>query len=167
VLLIDTDMRRPRLHKAFEVPNDVGVSSLVVGEGRLEDAIKSTLVPGLFVMPCGPIPPNPAELLHTKAFADLLDQLAGKFDRVVLDSPPVAAVADGLVLATLVDGVLLVVKSGKTNREVAKRTLRSLRDVKAPLFGAVLNDVDLARSSYGEYYGYGYRYYGYTEKKEA
>ncbi len=168
VLIIDTDMRRPRLHKAFGVPNEVGVSSLVVGEGSLESAIKSTEVPGLFIMPCGPVPPNPAELLHTKAFADLLAKLSDRFDRVLLDSPPVGAVADAVVLATLVDGVVMVLKAGKTNRDVALRTVRALRDVKAPIYGAVLNDVDLERSKYGDYYyGYSYRYYGEGDKKGA
>ncbi len=168
VLIVDTDMRRPRLHKAFGVSNEVGVSSLVVGEGKLDDAIKSTEVPGLFIMPCGPIPPNPAELLHTQAFAELLGRLGDKFDRVLLDSPPVGAVADAVVLATQVDGVVMVLKAGKTNRDVAQRTVRALRDVKAPIYGAVLNDVDLDRSKYGDYYyGYAYRYYGETEKKGA
>jgi succinoglycan biosynthesis transport protein ExoP len=166
VLIVDTDMRRPRIHKAFGVPNDVGVSSLVVGEGKFEDAIKSTEIAGLFVLPCGPIPPNPAELLHTKAFDELLTQLGGRFDRIILDSPPVGAVADALVLATQVDGVVVVLKAGKTNRDLAQRTVRALRDVQARIFGAVLNDVDLERSKYGDYYyGYAYRYYGYGEKK--
>lgn len=164
VLIVDTDMRRPRIHKAFGVPNDVGVSSLVVGEGKLDDAIKSTEVAGVFVLPCGPVPPNPAELLHTKAFADLLEQLGQRFDRVILDSPPVGAVADAVVLSTQVDGVVVVLKAGRTNRDMAMRTVRTLRDVKANLYGAVLNDVDLERSKYGDYYyGYSYRYYG--EKK--
>jgi capsular exopolysaccharide synthesis family protein len=165
VLIIDTDMRRPRLHKAFGVPNDVGVSSLVVGEGKLEDAIKTTEVPGMFLLPCGPVPPNPAELLHTRAFAELLETLDGKFDRVILDSPPVGAVADAVVLATQVNGVVLVLKAGVTHRDVAKRTVRALNDVKAMMLGAVLNDVNLDRSRYGDYYyGYAYRYYGYGEK---
>lgn len=168
VLIIDTDMRRPRLHKAFGVSNEMGVSSLVVGDGRLDDAIKSTEVPGLFIMPCGPIPPNPAELLHTKAFSDLLEKLGERFDRILLDSPPVGAVADAVVLATLVDGVVMVLKAGKTHRDVALRTVRALRDVKAPLYGAVLNDVDLERSKYGDYYyGHSYRYYGEGDKKGA
>lgn len=168
VLIIDTDMRRPRIHKAFGVPNDMGVSSLVVGDGSLEGAIKSTEVPGLFVMPCGPVPPNPAELLHTKAFSELLEKLGERFDRILLDSPPVGAVADAVVLATQVDGVVLVLKAGKTNRDMASRTVRALRDVNAPIYGAVLNDVDLNRSKYGDYYyGYAYRYYGEGEKKEA
>jgi capsular exopolysaccharide synthesis family protein len=169
VLLIDTDMRRPRLHKAFGVPNDVGVSSLLVGDGTIDSAIKTTEVPGLFLLSCGPVPPNPAELLHTKAFSDLLAQLGTRFDRIVLDSPPVGAVSDAVVLATLVDGVVMVLKAGKTQSDTARRTVRMLRDVKAPLFGAVLNDVDLERTKYGDYYyGYAYRYYGYGDpKKEA
>lgn len=165
VLLIDTDMRRPRLHKAFGVPNDVGVSSLVVGEGKLDEAIKTTEVPGVYLLPCGPVPPNPAELLHTRAFGELLETLDGMFDRVLLDSPPVGAVADAVVLATQVNGVVMVLKAGVTNRDVAKRTLRALQDVKATMLGAVLNDVNLERSRYGDYsYGYSYRYYGYGEK---
>ncbi|MEW6434121.1 MAG: polysaccharide biosynthesis tyrosine autokinase [Myxococcota bacterium] len=168
VLILDTDMRRPRLHRAFGVPNDVGVSSLVVGEGTLEAAIKSTEVSGLFVLPCGPVPPNPAELLHTKAFAELLTQLGDRFDRVILDSPPVGAVADAVVLATQVDGVVVVLKAGQTHRDMAQRTVKALRDVKANIFGAVLNDVNLEKSKYGDYYyGYAYRYYGEGEKKGA
>jgi capsular exopolysaccharide synthesis family protein len=166
VLIVDTDMRRPRIHKVFGVPNESGVSSLVVGEGTLDDAVKTTEVDNLFVLPCGPVPPNPAELLHTKAFADLLEQLSSRFDRVILDSPPVGAVTDAIVLATQVDGVVLILKAGKTNRDMATRTVRALRDVKARVFGAILNDVDLKRSKYGDYYyGYSYRYYGYGEKK--
>lgn len=168
VLLVDTDMRRPRLHKAFGVSNERGVSSVVVGEGKLEDAIKSTEIPGLFVMPCGPVPPNPAELLHTKAFGDILAQLSERYDRVILDTPPVGAVADAVVLSTQVDGVVLVLKAGKTNKDLAKRTVRALRDVKANIYGAVLNDVNLESSKYGDYYyGYAYRYYGESEKKGA
>lgn len=169
VLLLDTDMRRPRLHKPFGVPNDIGVSSLVVGEGRDEDAIKTTDVPNLFVLPCGPIPPNPAELLHTDAFKDLIKRLSQKFDRIIFDSPPIGAVADAVVLATQVDGVLVVLKAGATHREVAKRAIRALNDVKARVFGAVLNDIDPSKARYGDYYGYGYSTYGYYygEKKEG
>lgn len=168
VLIVDTDMRRPRLHKAFGVSNEIGVSSVVVGEGKLDDAVKNTEVPGLYIMPCGPVPPNPAELLHTQAFADLLQKLGDKFDRIILDTPPVGAVADAVVLATQVDGVVLVLKAGQTNRDIAKRTVRALADVKANVYGAVLNDVNLQNSKYGDYYyGYAYRYYGEGEKKGA
>ncbi len=153
-LLVDTDMRRPRLHRAFGVPNDVGVSSLVVGEGTVEAAVKSTEVPGLFVLTCGPIPPNPAELLHTEAFRELLEGLAERFDRVILDSPPLSAVADAAVLATQVDGVVLVLKGGKTTRELARRAVRALDDVNAKLLGVILNAVSLDDPKYGGYYNY-------------
>ncbi|MGQ0507686.1 MAG: GumC family protein [Myxococcaceae bacterium] len=166
VILLDTDMRRPRLHKAFGVPNDIGVSSVVVDPGKFEDAIKSTEVPGLFVLPCGPVPPNPAELLHTQAFSELLRKLSDRFDKIILDSPPLGAVADAAVLSTKADGVLLVLKAGKTSRELARRAVRSVMDVNAKLLGVILNNIDLRDRKYGDYY-YAYRTYGqyYGEKK--
>jgi polysaccharide biosynthesis transport protein len=162
VLLMDTDMRRPRLHRAFGVANDVGVSSLVVGEGSLEHAIKSTDVPDLFVLPCGPLPPNPAELLHTRAFSELLGKLQERYDCILLDSPPLGPVSDALVLAKQTDGILLVLKAGVTHREQARRAIRSLRDVKARIIGALLNHVDMKAGKYGaEYNPYSYyRSYG-------
>ncbi len=166
VLLLDTDMRRPRLHKTFGVANDVGISSLVVGEGTLDKAIKSTEVPGLFLLPCGPVPPNPAELLHTQAFKELLRTVSAKFDRVILDSPPLNAVADSAVLATQVDGVVVVVKAGRTNREQARRAVRALNDVQARLFGAVLNDLNPSDPKYNSYYA-AYRGYGDTQDEAA
>jgi succinoglycan biosynthesis transport protein ExoP len=160
VLLMDTDMRRPRLHKAFGVPDDTGVSSLVVGEGSLEGAIKSTDVPNLFVLPCGPLPPNPAELLHTRAFSELLGKLRERFDCILLDSPPLGPVSDALVLSKQADGILLVLKAGGTHRDQAKRAIRSLRDVKAHVIGALLNHVDV-RGGRSEYSAYNYyRSYG-------
>ncbi|MFL5349030.1 MAG: GumC family protein [Hyalangium sp.] len=165
VLLLDTDMRRPRLHKAFGVPNDVGISSLVVGEGSLDTAVKSTEVPNLFVLPCGPVPPNPAELLHTQAFADLLKAAGGKFDRIILDSPPLNAVSDSAVLATQADGVVMVLRAGKTNREAARRALRSLADVQAQMYGAILNDLDVMDARYRDTY-LNYRgYYGHAAEE--
>lgn len=161
VLLMDTDMRRPRLHKAFGVPDDVGVSSLVVGEGSLEGAIKSTDVPNLFVLPCGPLPPNPAELLHTRAFSELLGKLHERFDCILLDSPPLGPVSDALVLSKQADGILLVLKAGRTQREQAKRAIRSLRDVKARVIGALLNHVDMRGGKGADYSTYNYyRSYG-------
>src|SRR5262249_17645161 len=123
----------------------------------------STEVPGLFVLPCGPIPPNPAELLHTNAFSDLLQKLGTKFDRIILDSPPIAAVADAVVLATKVDGVVLVLKAGSTSREVARRAIGSLRRVKAKVLGAILNNIDLRAPQYGEYL-YAYQSYNHADQ---
>ncbi len=169
VLVVDTDMRRPRLHKVFGVPNDVGISSLIVGEGRPEHAIKSTEVPGLFVLTCGPIPPNPAELLHTRAFAELIKNLSEKFDRVILDSPPIAAVADPVILSTQVDGVALIVKAGRTSKELVRRSVLSLRSVNAKLFGIILNNTELSSGTKygGAYYANQYGYYYRANKDEA
>ena len=162
VLIVDTDMRRPRLHRSMGVANEQGVSTVLLGETTIENAIKSTEVPGLYLMPCGPVPPNPAELLHTEQFHRLLDQLGERFDLVLLDSPPIVAAADAAVLSTQVDGVVFVARFKKTTKEMAKKMLRSLRDLNAPLLGAVLNDVDLESREYGYYAYKRYGYYGDT-----
>ena len=165
VLLIDADMRRPRIHKAFELPNGAGLSSLILGEGNMEDTILSTGVPNLSAVTCGPIPPSPSELLHSAGFTALLGRLSQQFDRIIIDSPPVAAVSDALIIATQVDGAVLVVKAGKTTREAVQRAARSLGDVKARILGAILNDIDMQDSRYGGYY-YAYGQY-YGEKREG
>jgi capsular exopolysaccharide synthesis family protein len=163
-LVIDTDMRRPRVHRIYGLPNDSGLSTLILQSTRLDDVVQQTMVPNLFILPCGPIPPNPSELLHTERFKQILEEADGKFDRVILDSPPVAAVTDALILAGSVDGVVLVVKAGKTVGEIAMRTKRSLDDIKARLFGVVINDLDLDRRGYGSYYYYQRYGYYYGEK---
>ena len=159
-LIVDTDMRRPRLHRAFSVSNDHGLSSVIVGEATLDQAIQKTEMALLDVLPCGPIPPNPAELLHTDRFAELVRELEDRYDRVIFDAPPVGAVADPAVLATVTDGIVLVVKCDKTRKDSAKHALRVLRDAHVNVLGVVLNDVDLDEKRYGAaYYAY-YRRYG-------
>ncbi|MEO1339175.1 MAG: polysaccharide biosynthesis tyrosine autokinase, partial [Myxococcota bacterium] len=110
VLLLDTDLRKPRLHRAFGVSGEEGLTSVLVGES-LQNVIKQTDVADLFVLPCGPTPPNPAELLHTEKFAKVLDELSELYDRVILDSPPVGAVTDASILSRLVDATILVVQA--------------------------------------------------------
>ena len=168
VLLVDADMRRPRIHRIFGLESRAGLSSLILGEGTLGALVQRTQVPGLDVLPCGPVPPNPAELLHTAAFQRLLGEMAAGYDRVIIDSPPVGVVADAVVMGTRVDGVLVVLKAGKTSRTVAAHAVKQLRDVNAPIFGAVLNDLDLSDQKYGQYayyYQYGY-YYGDKAKEK-
>lgn len=162
VLIIDADMRRPRQHRAMGVANETGLSTVLLGETTIDDAVKSTEVAGMFLMPCGPVPPNPAELLHSDKFQGLLDRLGEKFDLVLLDSPPLVAAADAAVLSTLVDGVVYVARFKKTTKDLAKRMLRTLRDINAPVLGAVLNDVDLESREYGYYSYKRYGYYGDT-----
>ncbi len=169
VLIVDADLRRPRLHKAMNVSRELGLTTVLLGEATLDDAIKTTDVPGLFVLPAGPKPPNPAELLLTDRFKALLEQMEGKFDRILLDSPPLLAVSDPVVLSRLSDGVLLVLQSGSTRIEDALLSVRTLRGVDAPVLGVILNDIDLDNRRYGygsKYYGYGSTY-GYGEDARA
>jgi len=167
VLLLDADMRRPRTHRILGVSNEVGLSSLIVGAAKLEDVIKSTAVPGLSVLVCGPVPPNPTDLLQTGAFSSLLSDLGKQYDKIVIDSPPVGAFADAAVISTLVDGTLLVLKAGKTSSDHARRALWALRNVKARIFGAVLNDLDLENRHYGYYYYNRHGYYYSRKTDEA
>jgi len=158
VLVVDTDMRRPRLHASTNVPSTRGLSNLILGEENFDEFVKPTDIPNLFVLPCGPLPPNPAELLMTKRFEAVLAELANRYDRVILDSPPLQAVTDAVVLSKLTDGVILVVRAGKTIRDEVKRSANMVRDVGGKIFGVVLNEFD--RRQGGSYYGYSY--YGYS-----
>ena len=166
-LLVDSDMRRPRLHKSFEVSNEVGLSSLIVGDSTIENAVKTTEVPGLFLLPSGPVPPNPAELLHSDRFREVADKLAGQFDRVLFDSPPVGAVTDPLLLANELEGTILVAKMLRTDRVAAERAVKALRGANAKLLGAVLNDVAVDKRRYGYYLGYYYGYGRYDQERKG
>jgi len=157
VLLVDTDMRKPRLHQSMRISRERGLSNLIVGNASFEEAIASTGVPNLDVLPCGPTPPNPAELLLTQRFQQLIAELRGRYERIILDSPPLLAVADAAVLGRLSDGVIMIAKSHETNRDDVARAGRQLRDVQAPLVGVVINSLDLSSRTYG-YAGYAYAY---------
>jgi capsular exopolysaccharide synthesis family protein len=169
VLLVDTDMRRPRIHEAVGVGNQVGVSSIIVGQSSLEQAVQSTEVDGLSVLACGPVPPNPADLLHTERFHQLLTELQQRYDKVILDSPPLGAVTDAAILGTQVSGVVLVARAGSTRKEAARHSVFQLQELGARVLGSVLNDVDLSRREYGYYHYYyrrGHYYYGYGEDQK-
>jgi polysaccharide biosynthesis transport protein len=164
VLLMDCDLRRPRVHKIFQKPNTKGVTSALIDSAQ--DAFYETEVPNLWVMPSGPVPPNPAELLHSAAFERLLATLGKKFDRVVIDSPPVMPVTDAAVIAPRVDGTLLVIRAFQTSKDATRQALRTLRDVGGRTVGAVLNAVDLQSRQYGYYYRYYYyRSSGYASNE--
>ncbi|MFH2006919.1 MAG: polysaccharide biosynthesis tyrosine autokinase [bacterium] len=163
-LIVDTDMRRPRVHKAFGITPKRGVSAVLVGECEVDDVVVETPVENLYCLPCGATPPNPAELLHTKRFRELIPELLKRFDRVIFDSPPVGAVTDPVILSKAVDGTILVVKTGVTARQLLAKTGRVLTDVNANVLGVVLNDIDPEQRTYGGYYHYYYykrRYYSY------
>jgi capsular exopolysaccharide synthesis family protein len=113
------------------------------------------------MLPCGPIPPNPAELILTEKFKALADELASRYDRVIFDSPPVTAVTDAAILINHVDGAILVLRPLSTHKTAAKQTARALKDVGGRILGAVFNNLDLENRSYGYYHYYYYRKYGY------
>jgi capsular exopolysaccharide synthesis family protein len=161
VLLVDTDMRRPRLHVSLGVPRNVGLSNLIVGDREYDEVIKSTDIPNLFVLPCGPLPPNPAELLMTHRFETVLAELSKRFDRVILDSPPLPY-TDAVVLSKQTDGVILVIHAGKTLRDDIQRAERNIRAVGGKIFGVILNAIEPDHRT-----GYYYSYYGYSEKSPS
>jgi polysaccharide biosynthesis transport protein len=161
VVLLDCDMRRPRIHRVFGKTNDIGVTTALIDPDGETDIVRETVVPNLSIVTTGPIPPNPSEILHSEAFTSLLRSLEARFDSVVIDSPPVAPVTDAAVLSTKVDGTVLVVRAFQTRKELARRAVRSLRDVGGRLVGTVLNAVDFERREYGYYQYYYYKRQGY------
>ncbi len=166
VLIIDADLRKPKIHKIFDEENGLGLSNFLSGQGELEAIIKKTEIPNLYYIPSGPIPPNPSELLGSNLFKSMLESLGESFDHLVLDSPPVLGFADSIILSTAVDGVILVVLSGKTPRETLQRAKEILYQVNAKILGVVINRVDIQRSDYGYYYYKYQHYYGEEEKKK-
>jgi succinoglycan biosynthesis transport protein ExoP len=161
VLLVDTDLRRPRIHRAFGLPNSTGISSAVVGQCDIDRAVSTTEIPNLDVLPCGPLPPNPAELLHTARFGDIMKWCADRYDRVIYDSPPTSAVTDPVVIGNRADGVILVIRAGRTTRGAAAYARRQLSDAKARILGTIVNSVDPKNPYYNYYYSQYYRSYAY------
>lgn len=154
VLIIDADMRRPRLHSVFGVSNGEGLSTILsseMSEKEILGVIQQEPSTKLNLLTSGPIPPNPAELIGSQPMAELLVTLQKNFTHVVIDSPPITSFTDGVLIASMVDGVILVVHSGKSSRQIVRRAKQLLNDVGARIFGVVLNNVDL-RSQENYYY---------------
>jgi capsular exopolysaccharide synthesis family protein len=155
VLHIDADMRRPRVHEIFEVPQEPGLSNLLVGDCKPSEAVKITGVQNLCVLAAGMIPPNPAELLGSKRCIEYFATLSEHFDWVIIDSPPVLAVADASILSNSATGVIFVVGADQTSRHTARAAVDQLNAVQAHMIGAVLNRADVERNPY--YYSTYYR----------
>ncbi len=153
VLLIDADLRKPTVHYTFRTENHVGLSNVLTRQLTLEEAISTTAQEKLWVLSSGPIPPNPSELLGSKNMQVLLEQAKEEYDVIVIDTPPVLAVTDAQILANLADGVVLVVSSGKTERDSAKKAKELLESAKAKILGVVLNNKKAEESHYYYYYG--------------
>jgi capsular exopolysaccharide synthesis family protein len=163
VVIIDADMRRPRLQRIFEMDHQEGLSSILssdVGETEMLELVRTDQASGLNVLTSGPIPPNPAELLGSDQMRRLMAALQARYTHVVVDSPPISSFTDGVLIATMVDGVLLVVHGGKSSRHIVRRSKQLLSDVGAKVFGVVLNNVNLQSHDYYYYQSYyGQKYY--------
>jgi len=159
VIVVDCDLRRPRVHQLFGRDRSVGTSNILVANCTIDEAIQQTDIPNVDMIASGPVPPNPSELLGSKHMMEMLVELRGRYERIIIDSTPISAVTDAVILSKIVDGVVLVIRAHQTNREVIRYAITQLRNVSAHIFGAVLNGVDMGRDSY-YYYQYYYYYYG-------
>ena len=153
VLLIDADLRKPTVHYTFNLKNVKGLTNVLTKQATLTDAVQSTEIDHLSILTCGPIPPNPAELLGSEAMSQFIESAKTVYDVVLFDTPPVLAVADAQILANRVDGSILVVASGSTEQDVARKSKDLLVSAKAKIIGAVLNRKKAKDSQYYYYYG--------------
>jgi capsular exopolysaccharide synthesis family protein len=166
VLMIDCDLRRPRLHAQFELPNAKGLTTWLSGEKNLDSLIQTCeKEPNLKVLTSGPVPPNPAELLGSEEMRKLLNILSEQYAHIIIDSPPVISFTDASILSTMVDGVILVVHGGRSSRAVVRRAKQQLLDVGAHVFGVVLNNVKVETHDY--YYSRYYSHYYQSDGEEA
>jgi polysaccharide biosynthesis transport protein len=161
VLIIDADMRRPRLHSVFGIPNERGLCTILaheMSEAELLSLVQKEETSGLYLLTSGPVPPNPAELIGSEQMRNLIDSLENTFDHIVIDSPPIASFTDGVLLSSLSDGVILVIHANKCSRKVVQRAQQTLQEIGAKVLGVVLNNVN---SHSPDYYYYRYQYESY------
>ena len=158
VLLVDGDMRKPTIHKMFSTPKKPGLANMITKRSKMDESIFKTEIDNLYVMPAGSLPPNPSELLGSKAMKELFAQLLKQFDKIFFDAPPLMAVTDAALLGSMTDGVLLVARAGEAQKEVVVHLQQEMKNTKITIAGTVLNDVNPKNTSSGYYYYY-QRYY--------
>ncbi|MFK3936228.1 CpsD/CapB family tyrosine-protein kinase [Alkalihalobacillus sp. NPDC078783] len=151
VLVIDADMRRPTAHYTFSLSNTRGLTNVLSKQSLLEETVQNTNIDNLSILTCGPIPPNPAELLNSQMMEIIIKEALSQFDIVFFDAPPVMAVTDAQLLASKVDGTILVTSSGKTDKEEAIKTKELLVKTNANLLGVILNNKSVDEKSYYYY----------------
>jgi capsular exopolysaccharide synthesis family protein len=168
VLAVDGDLRRPTLNQHFGLQKTPGLSDLIVGKAAASQAIQSTRIDGLQLIPCGYLPPNPAELLGSPMMKQVMEALRAHYDWVLVDAPPLLAMADAAVLASLAEGVVMVIAAEQATKPAVIRAIEQVRSVGGRITGVVLNRVNLERNSYyySQYYGEYYRSY-YAEGSSA
>ena len=168
VLLIDADLRRPSIDKILGMGPRSGLSNVLTGSATLEDAItRSSVLPNLSVLAAGTPPPNPAELLASTNMRDMLEEVRGRYDHIVVDTPPALSVTDAVVLSPRADAIVLVIRSGHTTKQALRRSRDILMQVNAKLSGVLLNAVDLSSPDYHYYYEYQGKYAGYYHDDES
>ena len=176
VLLIDADMRKPRVHKVFGLKNEKGLSTLIVGEHSMDDVINKNVYDGLDVVTAGIIPPNPAELLESARFADILKDFSEIYDVVIIDTPPLSPVSDAATIAPMTDGLILAVNISETPRDVFKSVIANISKPGIIRLGVVVNNIDFKQEKkFKSYYGYSYyhssyyksNYYYYTSDEDG
>lgn len=163
VLLVDSDMRKPTVHQIFKLPNDRGLSTVLAGEHASEHCIQASAQVNLDIMPCGPLPPNPAELIDSARMSALIEELKGRYDMVIFDAPPIIAVTDASILASKLDGLVLLLGMTKVTRKAATHALALLERAKVKVWGMVVRGVRPDTDGY--YYSYYHRYYGHVDKE--
>lgn len=156
VILVDADLRKPAVHKMFKLPNLRGLTNAIIHEQDMDELIFNTEVKNLFVLPAGPVPPNPSELLGSKSMKAVLENLSEKFDYIFIDAPPVAIVTDAAIIANVSHGVIIVSVSGKTDIKSIQYAKKLLSNVNANILGVVLNKVPTDKNSTYKYHHYGY-----------
>ncbi len=167
-LIIDCDLRKPRIHRIFNIPgNENGITEMIanLGSNGTRIKVKRTKIPNLDIIPCGTIPPNPSELLSSKRTETLIEALSKKYDKILIDSPPINVVTDPVILSQIVNGVIIIIRSGETARDISRRAIEQLTGVNANILGGVLNSVDLQKNHY--YYYSSYHNYYYQDKDET
>ncbi|MCP4411456.1 MAG: polysaccharide biosynthesis tyrosine autokinase [Gammaproteobacteria bacterium] len=165
-LLVDTDLRKPRLNEVFKVERKPGLSNHLIGVDNFDSIVKATSTPDLSIITCGIIPPNPSEILESTSLEKFCDTVRDKFDIVIFDTPPAMTVTDAVVLSKNMDGVILTIKSGSTAKNTVKRCISKLTSSKCEVLGAIINYVDIVKGGYYYHYYAHYYKYGYTSEKE-
>lgn len=165
VILVECDLRKPRVHKTFDIDGKLGITNIIVEHKSIDEVVSDIEeIPNLSVMQAGPIPPNPAEILESKAMKELVEKLKQMYDVVLFDAPPICSVTDAAILSGITDGVILVVASGSANIEATKLAKGLLDKVGANILGVVLTKADISKN--GAYYYYYDDYYAESDNKK-
>ena len=166
VLIVDADLRKPRIHKIFNISNSVGLTNIIVQNLDWKTRVQTTEVKNLGIITSGPIPPNPSEICGSEKMKSLINAFKEEFDYVIIDTPPAGVVTDGALVGAYTDGIILVVASGDVEIEAAKRAKGLLDNVKANILGVVLNKIPANDNGYYKYYYYTYYHEDNSSKKD-